>query len=422
MMLAAAALASNAPSDVVVLQLGAVQQAGVRHGFGPHVSEYREAISRTDALIGRLLDAIRERQERNPHEDWLIAVTNTGGGTKREDMPPSLQQAQGVEEYKRGGGGAGKKGEGSSAYATASASAAAQQPQGAFGLPSVPQHENSFLLLAGITVATGEILPVSRLTDLVPTFLTHFGVVPRSEWRLAGRPLACVTGQAGWDRLFAAQQPEAAEARGRRQEAIEAEATTSGRPAAAAAVASAGPRPLTEEPPLTPEAVKAALAGVAQPQAHHGHVPMAFLASVPGLLDPQPMAVVGHRGAGMNAGSRDGSAARENTVASFAIANAQGATWVEMDVQVTSDGVSVVWHDDDLLVRIVLSLLSPFFFPVALTCRSAPWMRNERTSPPWRVRTAPGRSPNAPFFVPSTRTSSCNRATACGLSATPSAG
>lgn len=42
---------------------------------------------------------------------------------------------------------------------------------------------------------------------------------------------------------------------------------------------------------------------------------------------------------------------RENTVASLREAAAQGARFVEFDVQVTSDGVPVLWHDDWILTR-----------------------------------------------------------------------
>jgi glycerophosphoryl diester phosphodiesterase len=50
--------------------------------------------------------------------------------------------------------------------------------------------------------------------------------------------------------------------------------------------------------------------------------------------------VIGHRGA---AGS-----APENTLASFARAAEMGVPWVELDVQLTRDGVPVVFHDDRL--------------------------------------------------------------------------
>ena len=51
---------------------------------------------------------------------------------------------------------------------------------------------------------------------------------------------------------------------------------------------------------------------------------------------PLPV-VVGHRGAPLRA--------RENTPEAFALAAAEGATWVELDARRSSDGVVVVHHD-----------------------------------------------------------------------------
>jgi glycerophosphoryl diester phosphodiesterase len=50
--------------------------------------------------------------------------------------------------------------------------------------------------------------------------------------------------------------------------------------------------------------------------------------------------VIGHRGAKAYA--------PENTLASFREARRRGATWVEIDVKLTSDGVPIVMHDDSL--------------------------------------------------------------------------
>jgi glycerophosphoryl diester phosphodiesterase len=59
--------------------------------------------------------------------------------------------------------------------------------------------------------------------------------------------------------------------------------------------------------------------------------------TVPPLALPQ---VIGHRGAAASA--------PENTKAGFARAAALGAAWVELDVQLTRDGIPVVFHDDTL--------------------------------------------------------------------------
>jgi glycerophosphoryl diester phosphodiesterase len=50
--------------------------------------------------------------------------------------------------------------------------------------------------------------------------------------------------------------------------------------------------------------------------------------------------VIGHRGALAYA--------PENTLASFREARARGATWVEIDVRLTADGVPIVMHDESL--------------------------------------------------------------------------
>lgn len=50
--------------------------------------------------------------------------------------------------------------------------------------------------------------------------------------------------------------------------------------------------------------------------------------------------VIGHRGAAAYA--------PENTLASFREASRRGATWVEIDVKLTADGVPIVMHDESL--------------------------------------------------------------------------
>src|SRR3954471_19401513 len=50
--------------------------------------------------------------------------------------------------------------------------------------------------------------------------------------------------------------------------------------------------------------------------------------------------VIGHRGAAAYA--------PENTLASFREARRRGATWVEIDVKLTADGVPIVMHDESL--------------------------------------------------------------------------
>lgn len=63
------------------------------------------------------------------------------------------------------------------------------------------------------------------------------------------------------------------------------------------------------------------------------------------------IAVGGHRGVGMNLFVNSGCkpAYRENTLKSFLAAADAGASFVEFDVQVTKDGIPIVWHDDNII-------------------------------------------------------------------------
>ena len=70
-----------------------------------------------------------------------------------------------------------------------------------------------------------------------------------------------------------------------------------------------------------------------------------------------PIALGGHRGLGANAWSEQGPLKvkenswrfRENTISSFLAAIEAGATFIEFDVQVTADGVAVLFHDNYLV-------------------------------------------------------------------------
>lgn len=59
-------------------------------------------------------------------------------------------------------------------------------------------------------------------------------------------------------------------------------------------------------------------------------------------LSPAKPRVFAHRGLAIGVG------VDENTFSAFAAAQLSGASYIETDVQVTSDGVAVLFHDDDL--------------------------------------------------------------------------
>jgi glycerophosphodiester phosphodiesterase len=55
--------------------------------------------------------------------------------------------------------------------------------------------------------------------------------------------------------------------------------------------------------------------------------------------------IVGHRGLGMNKSGRNRLQLGENTLTSFITAGNLGASYVEMDVQLTKDNIPVIYHD-----------------------------------------------------------------------------
>lgn len=62
--------------------------------------------------------------------------------------------------------------------------------------------------------------------------------------------------------------------------------------------------------------------------------------------------IVGHRGCGSDSSANLGTRARENTLLSFQLAHKLGADYVEFDVQLSADGVPVIYHDWGVLVPV----------------------------------------------------------------------
>jgi glycerophosphoryl diester phosphodiesterase len=80
-----------------------------------------------------------------------------------------------------------------------------------------------------------------------------------------------------------------------------------------------------------------------------------------------PAANLGHRGTGVNAASNPFA---ENSLASFAAAMGEGADGIELDVEITADGVLVVMHDDTLDRTTTCSgCVSAFTFDEVRECR-----------------------------------------------------
>jgi predicted AlkP superfamily pyrophosphatase or phosphodiesterase len=91
--IAAAKSIREGNTDVVVCYFGQVDETGHAHGFHPTVKKYVESIERVDGYIGRLLEAVDERQK-SAGDEWLILVctdhggsgTNHGGGREKPEI------------------------------------------------------------------------------------------------------------------------------------------------------------------------------------------------------------------------------------------------------------------------------------------------------------------------------------------------
>jgi predicted AlkP superfamily pyrophosphatase or phosphodiesterase len=136
----AARLLRERDPDAVFVHFDDVDAAGHLRGFHPNVAPYRQAIERTDAHVGRLLEAVRGRRTYE-REDWLILVATDHGGSAR---------------------GHGR---------------------------NVPEHRTIFLIVSGPAAVRARIDPAPNVVDVAATALTHVGVAIDRAWDLDGKPV-----------------------------------------------------------------------------------------------------------------------------------------------------------------------------------------------------------------------------------------
>ena len=385
---AAHSLASGTNPDLLFLHLSGVQDAGALYGYGPHIAKYRESIELADVRIARVLQSLRVRQATSPHEDWLVIIASPAGGTSRADMPAAMQGHFDAADWCDGGG-------------------RQLRAAGVTGLEYLPQHATGWVLMDAPAAtgfsggriksgrACGELLPPPCDVDIAPTVLEHFGVAPRRQWELDGAHLLAArrtntalshSSEMSTGTSFSGSQntavvtynvaiPKAAStcsADDTYQNSINPPSSTTVREnekiLQPSRLSPSFTCQISDEIPFSSSyasdaAMNAAcfnhIGGSADTHKEDrasfvsGHSPSAapgpFASHLPGLFEPTGCAVVGHRGFGMN--RCPGRGIRENTVASFIAAHSSGAGWCEFDVQVTADGIPVLWHDDILLVR-----------------------------------------------------------------------
>jgi predicted AlkP superfamily pyrophosphatase or phosphodiesterase len=137
--------------DVLFLHFDAPDYAGHRYGFSRYSPPYMAALRKTDARVGRVLEALEKRSGR-AREEWLILAVTDHGGTLRhhgEDVPACRR---------------------------------------------VP------LIMGGDAAVPGLELADAALVDVAPTIMAFLGVVPGKGWKLSGRALPLLGGAVG-DRL-----------------------------------------------------------------------------------------------------------------------------------------------------------------------------------------------------------------------------
>jgi predicted AlkP superfamily pyrophosphatase or phosphodiesterase len=135
---AAQLLAEQSP-DTAFVYFGGVDEAG--HQTGPLSATYRHRLEAVDAMVGRLLGAVRGRIT-YADENWLILVTTDHGH--------------------RDSGGHGRKSEAERAI---------------------------FVIANGPEIAARVRRSGFRSVDIAPTVLDHLGVVPDPAWSFEGRTL-----------------------------------------------------------------------------------------------------------------------------------------------------------------------------------------------------------------------------------------
>ncbi len=136
---AAIALVGSQNPDVIFLHFDDCDGAGHGFGFSPTVPQYLAAIERTDAHLGRVLNAIRARPS-YAQEDWLTIVTSDHGGT------------------------------------------------GTSHGQNIPEHRQTPLIVSGRSTAVGTIItPDPEIVDVPATVMTFLGLPINPAWGWDGQ-------------------------------------------------------------------------------------------------------------------------------------------------------------------------------------------------------------------------------------------
>lgn len=131
-------LLSTENPDVFFIQLDDVDHAGHEFDFNPGSKEYIAAIQTADAQTGKILQALKNR-ENYARENWLVLVSTDHGGSN----------------FSHG--------------------------------KDIPEHTTVFYMAGGATVKPGELNEPVNVVDVAVTAMKHLGIDIKESWNLDGK-------------------------------------------------------------------------------------------------------------------------------------------------------------------------------------------------------------------------------------------
>ena len=124
--------------DVMFVHLDDVDHAGHTYGYGIEIPEYLKSISVIDSQVGRIIDAL-ENRDNYDKEDWLILLSTDHGGND--------------------------KGHGQ----------------------NIPEHTTIFYIASGNNTVKGKLQEKVHVIDVAVTAMAHLGVPIDDRWKLDGK-------------------------------------------------------------------------------------------------------------------------------------------------------------------------------------------------------------------------------------------
>ncbi|WP_372935964.1 alkaline phosphatase family protein [Mariniphaga sediminis] len=134
---------TNEDVDVMFVQLDDVDHAGHKYDYVPESENYIQAVEKADSQIGRMVNALKKR-ENYKNENWLVIVSTDHGGSN-------------------------------------------------FGHgQNIPEHTTIFYIASGENATRGEIKEQVNVVDVCITAMKHLGMEIKEEWSLDGKVVGLI--------------------------------------------------------------------------------------------------------------------------------------------------------------------------------------------------------------------------------------